>query len=81
MAGAFLSWGRGKTRDAAIDACIRAAFALVAAHGYDDYAMTDDCFTEEPSNVQMMAPIPPPPPPPPGVAPLPPGMAPPLPPG
>ena len=48
IAGSFLSWGRGKTRDAAIDAAIRAAFALVAAHGYDDYTMTEDCFTEEP---------------------------------
>ena len=48
IAGSFLSWGRGKTRDSAIDAAIRAAFALVAAHGYDDYTMTDDCFTEEP---------------------------------
>lgn len=75
IAGTFLSWGRGKTRDAAIDASIRAAFALVAAHGYDDFALTDDCFMEEPTS--QMAPIPPPPPPPP---PLPPGM-PPLPPG
>ena len=80
IAGSFLSWGRGKTRDAAIDAAIRAAFALVAAHGYDDFAFTEDCFTEEP--VVSMAPIPPPPPPPPfGAPPLPPGMPPPLPPG
>jgi len=48
IAGTFLSWGRGKTRDAAIDASIRAAFALVAAHGYDDFTLTEDCFTEEP---------------------------------
>lgn len=89
IAGSFLSWGRGKTRDAAIDASIRAAFALVAAHGYDDFTLTEDCFTEEPTVVEMMAPIPPPPPPPPppgvmgggGPPPLPPGMPPPLPPG
>eukprot|EP00804_Cyclotella_cryptica_P006857 CCRYP_010971-RA/>CCRYP_010971-RA protein AED:0.41 eAED:0.41 QI:67/0.5/0.33/1/0.5/0.33/3/0/324 len=78
IAGTFLSWGRGKTRDAAIDASIRAAFALVAAHGYDDFTLTDDCFTEEPVASDLMAPIPPPPPPPP---PLPPGALPPLPPG
>jgi len=77
IAGSFLAWGRGKTRDAAIDASIRAAFALVAAHGYDDFTLTDDCFTEEPFDAPL-APIPPPPPPPP---PLPPGGAPPLPPG
>lgn len=75
ISGSFLSWGRGKTRDAAIDAAIRAAFALVAAHGYDDFTMTDDCFTEEP--FEAMAPIPPPPPPPPiGAPPLPPGLPP-----
>lgn len=64
IAGSFLSWGRGKTRDAAIDAAIRAAFALVAAHGYDDFTLTEDCFTEEPYDVpNSMAPMPPPPPP------------------
>lgn len=79
IAGSFLSWGRGKTRDAAIDAAIRAAFALVAAHGYDDYTMTDDCFTEEPVDNFMggMPPPPPPPPPPMGMPPPPPGVAPP----
>lgn len=95
IAGSFLSWGRGKTRDAAIDASIRAAFALVAAHGYDDFTCNDDCFTEEPFDRPEMAPIPPPPPPPPpgmmgmgmgmgmggSAPPLPPGMPPPLPPG
>jgi len=81
IAGSFLSWGRGKTRDAAIDASIRAAFALVAAHGYDDFALTEDCFTEEPSlfdaSANNMAPLPPPPPPPPmfGMPGMPPGMA------
>ena len=53
IAGTFLSWGRGKTRDAAIDASIRAAFALVAAHGYDDFTLTEDCFTEEPFNAPV----------------------------
>ena len=89
IAGSLLSWGRGKTRDAAIDAAIRAAFALVAAHGYDDFSLNDDCFTEEPQANTALAPIPPPPPlPPPGVfggaapPPLPPGLPPPpLPPG
>lgn len=85
IAGSLLSWGRGKTRDAAIDAAIRAAFALVAAHGYDDFTLNDDCFTEEPHLNTALAPIPPPPPmPPPGVMfggmmppPLPPGLPPP----
>lgn len=83
IAGSFLSWGRGKTRDSAIDAAIRGAFALVAAHGYDDYTLTDDCFTEEPVD-QFMGGMPPPPPPPPppmpggmGMPPLPPGVPPP----
>ena len=89
IAGSMLSWGRGKTRDAAIDAAIRAAFALVAAHGYDDFTLTDDCFTEEPFNAPIMIPPPPPPPPPPplgfggmmmmpppGLPPPPPGMPP-----
>lgn len=79
ISGSFLSWGRGKTRDAAIDAAVRAAFALVAAHGYNDFTLTDDCFMEEPVHVNL-APIPPPPPPPmlpPGAAPLPPGLPPP----
>lgn len=64
IAGSMLSWGRGKTRDAAIDAAIRAAFVLVAAHGYDDFTLTEDCFTEEPYNVVSIPPPPPPPPPP-----------------
>ena len=81
IAGSYLSWGRGKTRDAAIDAAIRAAFALVAAHGYDDFTLNEDCFTEEPFDAPMLAPMPPPPPPPPPPPymippPLPPGMPP-----
>lgn len=85
MGGMDLSWGRGKSRDHAIDAACRAAFALVAAHGYDDFTLDDDCFTSEPTEVMKSAAVvvpPPPPPPPPvglgGVVPLPP---PPLPPG
>jgi hypothetical protein len=77
IAGTFLSWGRGKTRDAAIDASIRAAFALVAAHGYDDFTLSDDCFTEEPVPSALAPPPPPPPPMPPGMPPMPPGFVPP----
>lgn len=59
-----LGWGRGKTRDAAIDCCCRAAFALVQAHGYEDFAMDEDCLTTEPlETAPVMAPPPPPPPP------------------
>jgi hypothetical protein len=80
IAGSYLSWGRGKTRDAAIDAAIRAAFALVAAHGYDDFTLNEDCFMEEPFDAPVLAPMPPPPPPPPPPymvpPPLPPGMPP-----
>ena len=80
ISGSFLSWGRGKTRDGAIDAAVRAAFALVAAHGYNEFPLTEDCFTEEPPLV-VLAPIPPPPPPPPSsmmmMPPLPPGLPPP----
>jgi len=60
-----LSWGRGKTRDSAIDAAIRAAFYLVQAHGYTDFPMDDDCLTQEPTPAAMM----PPPPLPPGIPP------------
>jgi len=75
--GVKLGWGRGKTRDAAIDCACRAAFALVQAHGYEDFAMDDDCLTTEPEDIPL-APPPPPPPPPPlpglsGMPPLPPG--------
>jgi hypothetical protein len=70
-----LSWGRGKNRDAAIDAAIRAAFYLVQAHGYTDFPMDDDCLTHEPNAMNAG--------PPPGMGggmgppPLPPGMPPP----
>ena len=75
IGGSNLSWGRGKTRDAAIDAACRAAFALVAAHGYNDFEVDDDCMVSEPPT---NAPPPPPPPPPPPMPPLPPGMPPPV---
>lgn len=75
VGGQDLGWGRGKTRDAAIDCATRAAFALVGAHGYRNFPLDDDCLAEAPQD-----PLPPPPPPPPmGVPPLP--GAPPLPPG
>ena len=62
ISGSDLSWGRGKTRDAAIDAAIRAAFVLVAAHGYNEFDVDEDCMTTEPVHV-LIAPPPPPPPP------------------
>uniref|UniRef100_A0A7S1GKW9 Uncharacterized protein n=1 Tax=Cyclophora tenuis TaxID=216820 RepID=A0A7S1GKW9_CYCTE len=72
VGGQDLGWGRGKTREAAMDCACRAAFALVAAHGYNHYPLDEDCLTQEPQDV-----LPPPPPPlPPG---LPPGYPPPLP--
>lgn len=81
VGGVDLGWGRGKTREAAMDAACRAAFALVSAHGYNNFPVDEDCLTTEPVDV-----LPPPPQPPPptlagGLPPLPPGYAPPLPPG
>lgn len=75
VGGTDLGWGRGKTREAAMDAACRAAFALVAAHGYNNFPVDEDCLTTEPVD---LAPLPPPPPPPiPGVfPPLPPGYPP-----
>mmetsp|Transcript_17647 Transcript_17647/g.42947 ORF Transcript_17647/g.42947 Transcript_17647/m.42947 type:complete len:378 (+) Transcript_17647:140-1273(+) len=66
VGGVDLGWGRGKTREAAMDCAVRATFALVAAHGYNNFPLDDDCMTELPKD----APPPPPPPPPP----LPPGL-------
>ena len=63
-------WGRGKNREAAMDCACRAAFALVAAHGYNNFPLDEDCLMQAPSD-----PLPPPPPP------LPPNLHPPLPPG
>jgi NADH dehydrogenase [ubiquinone] 1 alpha subcomplex assembly factor 6 len=70
VGGVDLGWGRGRTREAAMEAACRAAFALVAAHGYNNFPVDDDCLTTEPLE---NAPLPPPPPPPmPGMLPLPP---------
>jgi len=93
IGGGDLAWGRGRTRDEAIDKACRAAFCLVAAHGYNDFEVDDNCLVSEPvelwngesegSNGGGQPPLPPPPPPPGGLPPLPPppmGVAPPLPP-
>eukprot|EP00594_Rhizosolenia_setigera_P020340 CAMPEP_0178963116 /NCGR_PEP_ID=MMETSP0789-20121207/14816_1 /TAXON_ID=3005 /ORGANISM="Rhizosolenia setigera, Strain CCMP 1694" /LENGTH=337 /DNA_ID=CAMNT_0020647491 /DNA_START=89 /DNA_END=1102 /DNA_ORIENTATION=+ len=79
-----VAWGRGKTRDSAIDCACRATFALVQAHGYEDFPMDEDCLTMEPVDIPIAPPPPPPPPPPigflppvPGGPPLPPGLPPP----
>jgi len=66
MGGSSLSWGRGKTRDIAIDNACRAAFGLVAAHGYHQFDLNDDCLTVEPMEI-LNATLPPPPPPPPAM--------------
>ena len=68
VGGQDLGWGRGKTRDLAIDNACRAAFFLVAAHGYNNFDLNDDCMAE--------APVESPPPPPPPVPGLPPGLPP-----
>ncbi len=47
----------------AIDNACRAAFALVAAHGYE-YDLNEDCLTSEPMEILSTPPPPPPPPPP-----------------
>ncbi|KAG7360916.1 hypothetical protein IV203_036015 [Nitzschia inconspicua] len=65
VGGQDLGWGRGKTREAAMDAACRAAFALVAAHGYNNFPLDDDCMMEPP--IDPLPPPPPPPLPPPGV--------------
>lgn len=54
IGGSNLSWGRGKTRDVAIDNACRAAFALVAAHGYTDFDCNDDCLTVEPMQLHII---------------------------
>jgi hypothetical protein len=75
VGGTDLGWGRGKTREAAMDASCRAAFALVSAHGYNQFTVDEDCLAVEPQDI--LPPPPPPPPPPFGMAPpLPPGMPP-----
>jgi hypothetical protein len=79
IGGSDLSWGRGKTRDVAIDNACRAAFALVAAHGYTDFDCNEDCLTVEPMQLLVesshnngMGEVPLPPPPLGGVLPPPP---------
>lgn len=67
VGGVDLGWGRGKSREAAMDCACRATFALVNAHGYKNFPIDDDCLTEAPVD----APPPPPPPPPPIAPPLP----------
>ena len=76
VGGIDLAWGRGKTREAAMDAACRAAFSLVNAHGFKNFTLDDDCLLEQP--IDLPPPPPPPPPPmmgmpgqlPPGVPPL-----------
>jgi len=46
VGGVDLGWGRGKTREAAMDCACRATFALVNAHGYKNFPVDDDCLTE-----------------------------------
>ena len=75
VGGVDLGWGRGKTREAAMDCACRAAFALVSAHGYNNFPLDDDCLMQAP--VDLPPPPPPPPPPMPGAVPgLPPGLPP-----
>ena len=75
VGGTDLGWGRGKTREAAMDCAVRAAFALVNAHGYKNFPLDDDCLLQPPTDVfpPLLQSAPPPPPPPP-LPPLPPGM-------
>lgn len=57
VGGTDLGFGRGKTREDAMDCACRATFALVNAHGYKNFQLDDDCMLEPP-------PLLPPPPPP-----------------
>lgn len=78
VAGTDLAWGRGSTREKAMDCACRGTFALVAAHGYNNFPLDEDCLTQEP---QDLLPPPPPPPLPPGFPPgyiPPPGAPPPI---
>lgn len=63
VGGTDLGWGRGKSREAAMDCAVRAAFALVNAHGYKNFVLDEDCLLQPP--VDLAPPPPPPPPPPP----------------
>lgn len=66
VGGTDLGWGRGKSREAAMDCAVRAAFALVNAHGYKNFVLDDDCLMQPPQDAAPPPPppIPPPPPPP-----------------
>jgi len=66
VASQDLAWGRGNSRERAMDCACRAAFALVAAHGYNNFPLDEDCLTQQP---QVVLPPPPPPPLPPGFPP------------
>jgi hypothetical protein len=68
VGGVDLGWGRGKTREAAMDCACRAAFALVSAHGYNNFPLDDDCLLQPP--VDTPPPPPPPPLPPQGLHPM-----------
>lgn len=70
VGGTDLGWGRGTTREAAMDCACRAAFALVNAHGYKNFTIDEDCLAQAP--IDMMPPPPPPPPPLPGMGGIPP---------
>lgn len=61
VGGTDLGWGRGTTREAAMDCAVRAAFALVNAHGYKNFQLDADCLLQAP--VDDFVPPPPPPPP------------------
>lgn len=61
VGGVDLGWGRGRTRDMAIDCAVRASFSLVGAHGYRNFPLDDDCLATEPEDVLPPAPPPLPP--------------------
>jgi len=62
VGGQDLGWGRGRTRESAMDAACRAAFSLVSAHGYNNFPVDDDCLTTEPMDVIQQAVVAAPPP-------------------
>lgn len=85
VGGTDLGWGRGKSREAAMDCAVRAAFSLVNAHGYKNFVLDDDCLMQPPQDAAPPPPPPLPPPPPPPFSPhlmglMPPGTFPPPPP-
>lgn len=76
VGGVDLGWGRGKTREAAMDCACRATFALVSAHGYNNFPLDDDCLMQAPVDLPPPPPPPLPPPMPGAVTGLPPGLPP-----